>query len=70
VGLGENIVQGTITPDEWMILSPQNPDLNPMLKKQCGRKEFTMIYSDTSKVISRKHHRKYRNNFGKQNQFP
>jgi pyruvate,water dikinase len=53
-GLGENIVQGTITPDEWMIFKPtlQNPDLNPMLKKQCGRKEFTMIYSDTSKSDS------------------
>lgn len=48
-GLGENIVQGTITPDEWMIFKPtlENSDLNPMLKKQCGRKEFTMIYSDT-----------------------
>lgn len=53
-GLGENIVQGTVTPDEWMIFKPtlQNPDLNPMLKKQCGRKEFTMIYSDTSKSDS------------------
>jgi pyruvate,water dikinase len=49
-GLGENIVQGTVTPDEWMIFKPtlENSDLNPMLKKQCGRKEFTMIYSDTS----------------------
>lgn len=48
-GLGENIVQGTVTPDEWMIFKPtlENSDLNPMLKKQCGRKEFTMIYSDT-----------------------
>lgn len=53
-GLGENIVQGTVTPDEWMIFKPtlENPDLNPMLKKQCGRKEFTMIYSDTSKSSS------------------
>ncbi|MBG6185732.1 phosphoenolpyruvate synthase [Flavobacterium sp. CAN_S2] len=53
-GLGENIVQGTITPDEWMIFKPtlQNPDLNPMLKKQCGRKEFTMIYSDKSESSS------------------
>ncbi|RBN51671.1 phosphoenolpyruvate synthase [Flavobacterium psychrolimnae] len=53
-GLGENIVQGTITPDEWMIFKPtlQNPDLNPMLKKLCGRKEFTMIYSDKSESSS------------------
>lgn len=53
-GLGENIVQGTVTPDEWMIFKPtlENSDLNPMLKKQCGRKEFTMIYSDTSESSS------------------
>jgi pyruvate,water dikinase len=53
-GLGENIVQGTITPDEWIIFKPtlENPDLNPVLKKQCGRKEFTMIYADKSEISS------------------
>ena len=53
-GLGENIVQGTITPDEWLIFKPnlENPDLNPMLKKQCGKKEFTMIYSEKSENTS------------------
>ncbi|WP_035671137.1 phosphoenolpyruvate synthase [Flavobacterium sp. 83] len=49
-GLGENIVQGTVTPDEWIVFKPtlNNSDLNPILKKQCGRKEFTMIYTDKS----------------------
>ncbi|PWA05818.1 phosphoenolpyruvate synthase [Flavobacterium psychrotolerans] len=49
-GLGENIVQGTVTPDEWMVFKPTliNPDLNPILKRQCGRKEYTMIYSEKS----------------------
>ncbi|MFV8370611.1 phosphoenolpyruvate synthase [Flavobacterium sp. LB2R40] len=49
-GLGENIVQGTITPDEWMVFKPtlENSDLYPILKKQCGRKEFTMIYAKKS----------------------
>src|SRR3970282_1075187 len=49
-GLGENIVQGTVTPDEWMVFKPtlENPDLNPILKRQCGKKEFTMIYSEKS----------------------
>lgn len=53
-GLGENIVQGTVTPNKWMVFKPtlENMDLNPMLKKQCGRKEFTMIYSDTSESDS------------------
>nr|WP_315207957.1 phosphoenolpyruvate synthase [uncultured Flavobacterium sp.] len=53
-GLGENIVQGTVTPDEWMIFKPtlENPDLNPILKRQCGRKEFTMIYAEKSETSS------------------
>ena len=48
-GLGENIVQGTVTPDEWMVFKPTlaNPNVNPILKRQCGQKEFTMIYTDT-----------------------
>jgi pyruvate,water dikinase len=53
-GLGENIVQGTVTPDEWIVFKPtlENPELNPILKRQCGRKEFTMIYAGTSKSLS------------------
>ena len=49
-GLGENIVQGTVTPDEWMVFKPtlENKELYPILKKQCGRKEFTMIYTEKS----------------------
>ncbi|TRX10811.1 phosphoenolpyruvate synthase [Flavobacterium gawalongense] len=49
-GLGENIVQGTVTPDEWVVFKPtlENTDLDPILKRQCGRKEFTMIYADKS----------------------
>ncbi|MFV5697944.1 phosphoenolpyruvate synthase [Flavobacterium sp. ZT3R17] len=49
-GLGENIVQGTVTPDEWIVFKPtlENPDLDPILKRLCGRKEFTMIYADKS----------------------
>ena len=47
-GLGENIVQGRITPDEWMVFKPTlfNKKLNPILKSRCGNKEFTMIYSE------------------------
>ncbi|MBF2708526.1 phosphoenolpyruvate synthase [Flavobacterium soyangense] len=53
-GLGENIVQGRITPDEWMVFKPTlfNKKLNPILKSRCGKKEFTMIYSENSKVAS------------------
>ena len=46
-GLGENIVQGTATPDEWMVFKPtlEKEYWNPILKKRCGKKEFTLIYS-------------------------
>jgi pyruvate,water dikinase len=45
-GLGENIVQGRVTPDEWLVFKPTLFDekLNPILKSHCGRKEYTMLY--------------------------
>src|SRR5690606_25422853 len=53
-GLGENIVQGRITPDEWLVFKPTllNDKLNPILKKHCGRKEFTMLYVDDATNLS------------------
>ena len=53
-GLGENIVQGRITPDEWMVFKPTlfNEKLNPILKSRCNKKEFTMIYADNAKDAS------------------
>jgi pyruvate,water dikinase len=44
---GENIVKGH-NPDEWMVFKPtlENIKLNPILKRHCGRKEFTMIYAE------------------------
>lgn len=47
-GLGENIVQGRVTPDEWVVFKPTlfNKKRNPILKSHCGNKEFTMIYSE------------------------
>jgi pyruvate,water dikinase len=56
-GLGENIVKGTITPDEWMVFKPtlENAKLNPILKRHCGKKEFTMIYAEKSEETSFEH---------------
>ena len=47
-GLGENIVQGRVTPDEWLVFKPTlfNEQLNPILKSHIGRKEYTMMYVD------------------------
>lgn len=45
-GLGENIVQGRVTPDEWLVFKPTlfDDSLNPIIKSHCGRKEYTMLY--------------------------
>jgi pyruvate, water dikinase len=53
-GLGENIVQGRVTPDEWIVFKPTlfETGLNPILKKQCGRKEYTMMYVENSQNAS------------------
>ncbi len=49
-GLGENIVQGRVTPDEWNVFKPTlfEEKLNPILKSHCGRKEYTMLYVENT----------------------
>ncbi|MCS6917760.1 MAG: phosphoenolpyruvate synthase [Chitinophagales bacterium] len=46
-GLGENIVQGAVTPDEWLLFKPHldEPSAHPVIRMRCGRKELTMRYS-------------------------
>lgn len=53
-GLGENIVQGRVTPDEWLVFKPTllNENLYPILKSHCGRKEYTMLYDDNAPNLS------------------
>jgi pyruvate,water dikinase len=53
-GLGENIVQGRVTPDEWTVFKPTlfNEKLNPILKSNCGRKEYTMLYVENTEGAS------------------
>ncbi|MBN1792708.1 phosphoenolpyruvate synthase [Candidatus Woesearchaeota archaeon] len=47
-GLGENIVQGAVNPDEYIIFKPTlKQGFRPILKKKLGSKEIMMIY-DTS----------------------
>lgn len=45
-GLGENVVQGAVSPDEYEVYKPflADPDLSPILKKSRGAKEIKMIY--------------------------
>lgn len=44
-GLGENVVQGAVNPDEYYVFKPTlKKGFRPILKKTVGTKEFKMIY--------------------------
>lgn len=44
-GLGENIVQGAVNPDEYYVFKPTlATGFRPVLKKELGNKEIKMIY--------------------------
>lgn len=44
-GLGENIVQGSVSPDEFYVFKPTLKEgYRPILKKHLGSKEFKLIY--------------------------
>jgi len=46
-GLGENVVQGTVNPDEFYVYkNTLRDDLRPILKRQLGDKAIKMIYTD------------------------
>ncbi|MCB1349854.1 MAG: phosphoenolpyruvate synthase [Maritimibacter sp.] len=47
-GLGENVVQGAVTPDEYQVYKPflDNKKLRPIIEKRLGAKEIKMIYSE------------------------
>lgn len=49
-GLGENIVQGTINPDQYMVFKPllHRKDVVPILEKKLGSKEQKMIYASSN----------------------
>ncbi len=48
-GLGENIVQGRSTPDEFAIFKPHlNSAYNPIIQKKLGDKEWTMVYAQNA----------------------
>ncbi|KAL5089549.1 hypothetical protein Trisim1_005242 [Trichoderma cf. simile WF8] len=47
-GLGENIVQGTVNPDEYQVFKPllSSPNLSPILEKKRGDKGIKLVYGD------------------------
>ncbi len=46
-GLGENVVQGAVDPDEYMVFKPllANTALTPIIEKKRGEKAIKMIYA-------------------------
>jgi pyruvate,water dikinase len=48
-GLGENVVQGAVNPDEYVVFKPTLADgKRPILSKRLGTKEIKMIYAPGS----------------------
>jgi pyruvate,water dikinase len=54
-GLGENVVQGSVTPDEYAVFKPllHNRDLRPIVDKSRGRKEKKMVYTKGGSATTR-----------------
>jgi len=44
-GLGENVVKGVVTPDEWRVFKPllTQPDVTPILQRAVGTKTVKMV---------------------------
>jgi pyruvate,water dikinase len=46
-GLGENVVQGAVNPDEYLVFKPTlKKGFHPILKKSLGSKEIKMVYDE------------------------
>lgn len=50
-GLGENVVKGVATPDEYCVFKPTlKTGFRPILRKNLGSKEVRMIYHDDAEL--------------------
>ncbi|NEO21216.1 MULTISPECIES: phosphoenolpyruvate synthase [unclassified Moorena] len=50
-GLGENVVQGAVNPDEYLVFKPTLQEgYSPILDKRLGSKEVKMVYDDGVKL--------------------
>src|SRR5690606_4066533 len=47
-GLGENVVKGSIDPDEYQVFKPllSNDALKPIIEKRCGGKARKLVYTE------------------------
>lgn len=53
-GLGENVVQGTVDPDEYQVFKPflNKPDLVPILEKRLGDKAVKLVRDATGSPVN------------------
>lgn len=52
-GLGENIVQGAVIPDEFLVFKPSlAKGKNPILSKKIGSKSKTMVYAESGGIVN------------------
>lgn len=52
-GLGENVVQGAVNPDEFVVHKPTlQQGFRPILKRQLGSKALRMAYDETASELS------------------
>ena len=51
-GLGENVVQGSVNPDEFYVFKPTlKTGFRPILQKTMGSKEFKLVYETGGKMV-------------------
>lgn len=64
-GLGENVVQGTVNPDEYKIFKPllNEKKYTPIIEKKLGDKEKKMIYAKTTTTKNVSTTKKEKNSF-------
>lgn len=49
-GLGENVVQGAVNPDEWYVFKPTlKKGFKPVIMRKVGEKAIKMVYTEDSK---------------------
>lgn len=52
-GLGENVVQGQVNPDEFLVFRPLLGKARPIVRKKLGAKEKTMIFARGARQTTR-----------------
>ncbi|MGQ4649329.1 phosphoenolpyruvate synthase [Lyngbya aestuarii] len=53
-GLGENVVQGAVNPDEYLVFKPTlKTGFRPILEKRLGTKEVEMVYDEGGSKLTR-----------------